>query len=281
MSRTRKSTTRLPDPQALRHRINAGAVAVKNQIAFFEAQFGNVESQWKEDDSRVTFADFAISEKCFAELRQSFPEDDYCSEESNPEDEELTLEAEYAWVLDPIDGTNNYAMGIPMCSISLALLRHGEPIYGYIYDYSRRTLVHGGEGEGVYDGTRRGKVRTEAPHPQSHFATNLPFAREELDRTRYLFETYRSRSFGSAAINLAYTAVGKLDACLDFRVKVWDVAAGFAMIQAVGGEVIYLDEPAFPLKSFHPHMPAMKCVAGNPAFCHMVAEHYARMLEAT
>ncbi len=272
MSRNRKKPTRKPNPSELRHRINAGLVAVKNQIAFFDSQFGRVESQWKEDDTRVTFADFAISEKTFTELRSSFPDDDYCSEESNPEDEAVTLEAEYAWLIDPIDGTNNFALGIPMCSISLALLRYGEPIYGYIYDYARKVIVHGGEGEGVNDGTRKGKVNTDTPTSQSHFATNFPFSEADMDLARGLFEQYRVRSFGSAALNLAYTATGKLDACLDFRVKIWDVAAGFAMIKAGGGEVRYFGEPAFPLKSFHVHMPALRFVAGNPKFCQLAEE---------
>jgi len=272
MNRTKKNTSRKPNPSELRHRINAGLVAVKSQIAFFESQFGRVESQWKEDDTRVTFADFAISEKVFAELRSSFPDDDYCSEESNPDDEEITLDAEYAWLIDPIDGTNNFALGIPMCSISLALLRHGEPIYGYIYDYARRVIVHGGEGEGVTDGTRKGKVNTSDPTTQTHFATNFPFTGKDMDLARTLFERYRVRCFGSAALNLAYTATGKLDACLDFRVKVWDVAAGFAMIKAGGGEIRYFGAPTFPLKSFHVRMPAMRYVAGNPKFCQLASD---------
>ncbi|MBC2593578.1 inositol monophosphatase [Ruficoccus amylovorans] len=272
MKPQKRKPGRKPVASELRHRINAGRVAVKNQIAFFESQFGQVESQWKEDDTRVTFADFAISEKVFTELRRSFPHDDFCSEESNPEDEEMLLEAEYAWILDPIDGTNNYALGIPMCSISLALLRNGEPVYGYIYDYARRTLIEGGEGEGVLDGTHRCRVLADEPTVQSHFATNFPFDPADMALTRELFEQYRVRCFGSAAMNLAYTATGKLEACLDFRVKVWDVAAGFAMIKAGGGEVVYFGEPAFPLNRFHVRMPAVRYVAGNPAFCRIVEE---------
>ena len=100
----------------MRHRINAAREAVRDQIAFFGRQFGQVVSEWKEDDTRVTFADFAISEKLFAELRRDFPQDDYCSEEASPLDEVSELSARYAWVIDPIDGTNNYALGFPVCA---------------------------------------------------------------------------------------------------------------------------------------------------------------------
>ena len=110
----------------LRHRINAGREAVKAQTAFFGRQFGQVASEWKEDDTRVTFADFAISENVFAALRRDFVEDDYCSEEASPQDEVIDLGEGFAWIIDPIDGTNNYALGFSVCAISLALLHDGD-----------------------------------------------------------------------------------------------------------------------------------------------------------
>ena len=122
---------------AFRHRINAARVAISDQVDFFISQFGDVASEWKADDSRVTFADFAISEKTIAALRASFPEDDYCSEESGNPGEVQELKARYAWVIDPIDGTDNYALAMPMCAISLALLRDGEPVYGFLYDLNK------------------------------------------------------------------------------------------------------------------------------------------------
>jgi len=92
MSRQAQSSYKL----ALRHRINAGRVAIRDQTAFFGRQFGQVASEWKADDTRVTFADFAISEKLAAELRRDFPHDDFCSEEASPLDETLVLEADFA-----------------------------------------------------------------------------------------------------------------------------------------------------------------------------------------
>ena len=77
-------------------------------------------------------------------MRRDFAKDDFCSEESNPQDEVMPLNANFAWVVDPIDGTNNYALGVPLCAISLGLLYAGEPIYGFIYDHSTRSLLEGG-----------------------------------------------------------------------------------------------------------------------------------------
>lgn len=253
--------------KALRHRINAGRVAVMDQAEFFARQFGQVASSWKEDDTRVTFADFAISERIFAELRRSFPRDDYCSEESNPEDEELLLRSPYAWVLDPIDGTNNYALGLPSCAISLALLHEGVPIYGYLYDLARVRLIEGGPGHGLRDGTRKVTPPPGELHEHSLIATNFPLAAEVVGRIEPLLRTYRVRSLGSAALHLGYTALGFLDGALGLKVKVWDVAGAYALLHAVGREVHFLEKPAFPLERFHVRQARCPLVAGLPEFC--------------
>ena len=117
----------------IRHRINAGRVAIKDQIVFFRRHFGQVSSDWKADASRVTFADIAISENLFASLNKDFSDDDYCSEEMSSKDVPLELKGDFAWVIDPVDGTNNFALGFPLCGISLALLYNGIPIYGFVH----------------------------------------------------------------------------------------------------------------------------------------------------
>ena len=257
---------RLVDKQ-LKHRINAGQVAVNNQVDFFHRQFGDVKSDWKEDDTRVTFADFAISEKIFAELRKSFPQDDYCSEESNPMDEALNLQARYAWMLDPIDGTNNYALGIPICAISLALLKNGTPVYGFLYDMSRKTLIKGGPGLGLYEGRSPAKVKTSPMDSQSLVGLHFPLRPSVYDRLQPLLTGHRLRSLGSGALNLTYAAVGRLDGAIDYKVKVWDLAAAHALLIAGGGEFHFLEESIFPLKQFHPQLPPAPFFAGSSSFC--------------
>ncbi|MEO0794111.1 MAG: inositol monophosphatase family protein [Verrucomicrobiota bacterium] len=261
------------DPMtAVRHRINAGRVAVQQQIDFFQKQCGQVASDWKADDSRVTFADFAISEKLFAELRGSFPEDDYCSEESNPEDEVMALDAEFAWVLDPIDGTNNYFFGLSMCAISLALLRNGEPIYGFVYDHSRQCLVEGGPGFGVLDGREKSTVK-DAPLDR-HCIIAMHFPLKNPDSTVLLpwIEKYRLRSLGSSTLNVTYAAIGKIDGCLDFRVKVWDIAAAYALTMGAGGQFHWYSESPFPLRTFHVEQPLLRFAAGSEAFIEAAKE---------
>ncbi|WP_269541478.1 inositol monophosphatase family protein [Cerasicoccus fimbriatus] len=267
------STKLRRDPQtSVRHRINAGRVAVQQQVDFFRRQFGVVASDWKADETRVTFADFAISEKLFAELRGTFPQDDFCSEESSPEDELLALEAEFCWVLDPIDGTNNYFFGVPMCAISLALLRRGEPIYGFVYDLARGKLVEGGPEFGVIDGSTKASAKTSPLDKHSILALHFPMKPAETTALREWLENYRVRSFGSSTLALTYTALGKLDGCLDTRVKVWDIAAAYALIKGAGGDFHWFDEPAFPMTDFKVDQPKLRFAAGSTAFVEAAAK---------
>ena len=92
-------------------RIMAGRESVLLQVEYFRNNFGLAQSRWKKDGTRVTDVDEAISKEMFDFLSAKFPEDDYCSEESAENPEPLPLNGEFAWVLDPVDGTNNYAVG--------------------------------------------------------------------------------------------------------------------------------------------------------------------------
>jgi len=251
----------------LRHRINAGRVAVKAQTAFFGRQFGQVASEWKADDTRVTFADFAISENVFAALRRDFAEDDYCSEEANPLDEVLTLGAGFAWVIDPIDGTNNYALGFPVCAISLALLHDGMPVYGFIYDYSTDALLEGGAGFGLQRNQKTMNRDRMAADAQTMLGLHFPIDLELLDKLKPLLAKYRVRCLGSGALSAAYVATGYLTGVVDFRVKVWDIAAAYALCAGAGVAFRFLEASPFPLRAFHPQMDFCPYLAGTDAVC--------------
>ena len=250
----------------VRHRINAGRVAVRDQVAFFGRQFGDVSSEWKEDDTRVTFADFAISEKIFAELRQNFPQDDYCSEEASPLDETLTLESSFTWVIDPIDGTNNYALGCSSCAISLALLFDGVPIYGYIYDHSTKDLLEGGAGYGLLRNQKKIDRDTTVADAQTMIGLHFPMSSKQLDKLSPLMSKYRVRCIGSGALMAAYVATGYLTGVIDHRVKVWDIAAAYALCESAGLKWVFTENSPFPLKQFNPQMDFIPYCAGTESF---------------
>jgi myo-inositol-1(or 4)-monophosphatase len=255
----------------LRHRINAGRVAVKSQIAFFDRHFGQVSSEWKADDTRVTFADFAISEKLFTELRRDFPRDDFCSEESNPMDEILQLEADFTWLVDPIDGTNNYALGFSVCAISLALLYQGEPVYGFLYDHSSRSLLEGGPDLGVWCDQRKLDRDSDAADAQVMLGLHFPMTEGELTPLVPLLAEYRGRAIGSGALTAAYVATGYLSGAIDYKVKVWDIAAAYALCMAAGLEFRFIRESPFPLRRFHPQAEFCPYYAGSTEMCRKFA----------
>jgi myo-inositol-1(or 4)-monophosphatase len=267
MPNTRNRQAQAQFDLQLRHRINAGRVAVTEQMAFFGRQFGQVASEWKEDDTRVTFADFAISEKLFAELRRDFAGDDFCSEEASPLDEVLELQAPFTWVIDPIDGTNNYALNFPICAISLALLHEGVPVYGFIYDYSTQVLFEGGPGFGLLRNRKKVDRDRMAADAQTMLGLHFPLEVGQLDKLYPLLAKYRVRCLGSGALTATYVATGYLTGAIDFRVKVWDIAAAYALCLGVGVNFEFLGASPFPLKTFHPRVDFCPYLAGTETFC--------------
>jgi len=251
----------------LRHRINAGRTAVRGQVPFFRRQFGQVASEWKEDDTRVTFADFAISEKAFADLRRDFPGDDYCSEEMSPQDEVLQLSSPFAWLIDPVDGTNNFALGFPICAISLALLHEGEPIYGFLYDHGSDCLLEGGPGFGVLRDGKKLDRDARAADAQTMLGLHFPMERELTGKLAPLLAKYRGRCLGSGALPAALVATGYLSGAVDFRVKTWDIAASYALCRGAGVEFHFVGEPPFPMRAFHPLAENCPYYAGASSLC--------------
>ena len=256
------------DPN-LRHRINVGHAVVREQVAFFRRQFAHVESEWKEDKSRVTFADLAISEKVLAELAQYFPEDDLCSEEGDPKAPPRVLKSKYAWFLDPVDGTNNFALGMPFCAISLGLLKDGVPVYGFLYDYGRDKVIEGGAETGLKDGeaTVRAFPADRKLEEQSIVGLAFPIKGPYAEGLHKMASDFHVRCMGSGALTLSYVALGMLDGCVDFRSKSWDMAAALAFASATGVQVRYLDKPHFPLAEFDVHQAASPFYAGTEEFC--------------
>jgi myo-inositol-1(or 4)-monophosphatase len=255
----------------LRHRMNAGRVAVEAQVETFERLFGNVTSEWKHDQTRVTFADYAISEKLITQLRESFPHDDFCTEEAGAE-AKMDLSADFAWVLDPIDGTNNYALGIPLCAISVGLLYKGNPAYGFVYDYARRELLEGGPGLQLTANGRPVQPQHKPFDNQSICAVHYPLPEAAQQALATCLAQTRMRSLGSSTLQLAWSATGLLDGCIDYGVRVWDIAAACALVASAGASIHYLANNPFPLKHFTTQAPKVAFYAGSDSFCSYVAQ---------
>jgi myo-inositol-1(or 4)-monophosphatase len=253
----------MPSPE-VDLRIAAARQAVLAQTERLHREFGRVESKWKADESRVTAADIAISEAIFGDLGMRFPEDQLFSEELSGADAPIPVRSRFSWVLDPIDGTNNFALGIPHCAISLALCEQGEPIYGVIYDLSRRVLMQGGPGYGVFDGEKPIRVSTAAFTRETLVGFHSPFEKALVPNASGVISRFKIRGLGSATLHLAYVAAGLLDGCVDFNVKIWDLAAAIPLVRAAGGEVVFLNGEQLPMKQFDLKMGRIVYAAGSP-----------------
>lgn len=253
-------------------RIEAAKHAVLAQTELLHREFGRAESKWKADGSRVTAVDVAISEGIFRELGAQFAADQYFSEELADTDQPIPVTARFSWVLDPIDGTNNFALGIPHCAISLALCERGVPVYGVVYDLSRRTLMHGGPGFGLHDGDRQPRISTAAITKETLIGFHSPFDKTLMPLASGVISNFKIRGLGSATLHLAYVAAGILDGCVDYNVKIWDLAAAIPLVQAAGGEARFLNGEQLPMKTFDLKMKRIIYVAGSPAMCTRLAQ---------
>ena len=258
-------------------RIEAGKAAVLAQTALLHRDFGRAQSNWKSDGTRVTPVDIAISENITAALRARFPDDEFFSEETPPHADAteaaapIPLRARFAWILDPIDGTNNYALGLAHCAISAGLYENGRPAYGIIYDMSRRALIHGGPGFGVRDGGRPdgdARVSQKEPTPHSLVGFHSPYDKCYAGHGKIVVENYKIRALGSSTLHLAYVANGILEGVVDHNVKLWDIAAAIPLCIAGGGELHFLNGTnPLPVRVFDLHMNRIQYLAGGPAFC--------------
>lgn len=175
----------------------------------------------------------------------------------------------YVWYIDPIDGTTNFAHGIPFCAVSLALFAHEKPLVGVIYNPILGECFTAAAGLGAQLTTPRGTVPlrvTEAPDLRhSVIATGFPYDRHEseLDNVAqvgaFIKRVQGIRRIGSAALDLAYVAAGRMDGYWEFKTKMWDVGAGVLMVQEAGGCVSRIADHA----PFRPE-PSVAIVASNP-----------------
>jgi myo-inositol-1(or 4)-monophosphatase len=149
----------------------------------------------------------------------------------------------HRWIVDPLDGTTNFLHGIPHFSISIALERDGEIVAGVIYDPTRNEMFAAEKGTGAYLNDRRLRVSARRQLGEAVIATGIPNrgrARQdgyEPALAAVLAATAGVRSFGSAALDLAYVAAGRYDGFWEFGLSPWDIAAGLLIVREAGGYV--------------------------------------------
>ena len=146
------------------------------------------------------------------------------------------------WIVDPIDGTLNFSKDIPISCISIALYEKDEPILGVVYDFNRNEMFSGVVGIGAWLNDKQMQLSTVAERSKAVIATGFPSYRSYKSGSLQEFISFvqdfkKVRLFGSAALSLAYVACGRCEVYSEEDIKLWDVAAGIAMIKSLGGYV--------------------------------------------
>ena len=193
-------------------------------------------------------AERAIAER----LRRAHPEHAIRAEESAPE---ANAEAEYEWLVDPLDGTTNFLFGVPHYAVSVALRRRGRLRLGVVFDPIKQELFTAEDGRGAYLNDRRIRARDAASLDDALLATGFPY-RDQAGLDAYL-ATLRAlvpgtagvRRAGSAALDLAYVAAGRFHGFWEFGLRPWDIAAGCLLAREAGAVVRDLGGSEDPLES--------------------------------
>lgn len=150
---------------------------------------------------------------------------------------------EYRWIIDPLDGTTNYLHGLPLYAISIGLQRNEQTVLGIVHDVSHSECFHAIEGQQAKCNGKEIKVSSIKTLEESLLATGFPYYHSEKKEDYleiikvFLENTHGIRRLGSAAIDLAYVACGRLEGFFEYNLKAWDVAGGTFIVQQAGGTV--------------------------------------------
>lgn len=193
----------------------------------------------KDRNDYVSEVDRRAEEAIIRILRKAYPDHAILAEESG----EHAADSEYRWIIDPLDGTTNFLHGFPQFAVSIALSHKGRLEQGVVYDPLRQELFTASRGEGAQLNNRRIRVAQRSSLEGALLGTGFPFKHHDhLDAYLGMFrdlllETSGIRRPGSAALDLAYVAAGRLDGFWEIGLNVWDMAAGALLIREAGGIV--------------------------------------------
>jgi myo-inositol-1(or 4)-monophosphatase len=200
---------------------------------YFERRVG---FELKGEFDLVTEADRASERLVVERLRSHFPSHGIVAEEGGGHE----TSSEYRWFVDPLDGTTNFAHGFPVFNVTIGLQRAGESIAGVVYDPIRQEMFTAERGAGAYLNNRRIKASSTNTLAASLASTGFPSRKRHNNVNIHFYyqlamASHGVRRTGSAAIDLAYVAAGRLDFFWEFGLKPWDMAAGTLLVQEAGG----------------------------------------------
>ncbi len=202
----------------------------------------------------VTEADHASEKSIIETIRAVHPDHFILSEETG----EIKTDSEYKWIIDPIDGTVNFAHGIPLCCVSIAVEKAGEIILGAVFNPNMNEMFIAEKGKGATLNDKPIRVSEQESVLKSCLVTGFPYTYLEMPNgpiqvfEKLIKQGIPVRRLGSAAIDLCWVAAGRFDGFYEHKLQAWDSAAGFLMVEEAGGRVTdFISEKYSP---YQPHI---------------------------
>lgn len=203
------------------------------------SHFGKTGYELKAKANLVTIADVKVQKAVLSIIKKNFPSHDFLAEEDGLKN----THSDYIWVIDPIDGTTNFAHGFPQCSVSIALFYKGRVTLGGVYDVMKEELFLARKGKGATLNGKKINVSRVKHLSEALLVTGFPYTRDaQIDRLLHTFKNFIKachdiRRLGSAALDLCWVACGRLDGYWEENLNPWDVSAGKLILEEAGGKV--------------------------------------------
>jgi myo-inositol-1(or 4)-monophosphatase len=213
----------------------AGAEVLKHYFNSKALKISNKEGV----NNLVTEADHAAEKAIMETIREQFPDHFILSEESG----EMATASEYKWIIDPIDGTVNYAHGIPICCVSIGVEQNGKMILGTVYNPLINEFYFAERGKGATLNGETIIVSDKSTVMDSCLVTGFPYTYLDMENgplevfARLIRKGVPVRRLGSAAMDLCWVAAGRFDGFYEHKLSAWDSAAGFLIVEEAGGKV--------------------------------------------
>jgi myo-inositol-1(or 4)-monophosphatase len=208
----------------------------------------------------VTEADHASERAIFEVIQQAHPEHFILSEETGA----IPSHSNIKWIIDPIDGTINFANGIPICCVSIGVEENGEMLMGAVFNPFMNEMFFAEKGKGAFLNDKPIKVSDKDNLLTSCLVTGFPY--QYLDAENGPLEIFEKlirksipvRRLGSAALDLCWTAAGRFDGFYEHKLQAWDSAAGYLIVQEAGGIVTDLNG-----EKYNPYQPGIIATNGK------------------
>ncbi|MFK7823075.1 MAG: inositol monophosphatase [Oligoflexales bacterium] len=213
------------------------------QVEYFRSN--DLEISTKSTDSDLVTKVDKNSEKMILEkINAKYSKSKIIAEESG----ESGVDSDYTWVIDPLDGTNNYASGLPIFAISIGLYKLGKPVIGVVYAPYLKEMYYASKGNGAYLNGKKLEISTKESLKHCMVGTGFPYDKayaklNNLDYFNNLLPKVRGiRRYGACAYDLCLVASACLDAYWEMSLQEWDIAAGALIVEEAGGKVIHFRE---------------------------------------